>query len=151
MSKLVITGAMGAFVAGVIFHIVIPGILGVVVALLVSGATILDPLYAEARIKTTWFTLGTVLIIQAFHTVVSATVTGGVVGFFALRLQSLWLYPLGALLSTVLHYVLFFLFAAGLSVFALERNSSPVWGISLTIATLVGPIIGLVSVFVVRR
>jgi hypothetical protein len=150
LSKLVI-GVIGALVTGLLLHIVLPAFLGVVLAVGVSGLTILDPLYAGERIKSTWFTLGTVLMLHVLHTFVTAIIAGGLVGYLASRLQSLWLYPIGALLSIILHYLLFFVFAVGLSVIAAERNSDQVWGISLIIITVVGPIIGLISAFVVRQ
>ena len=151
LSQQVITGAIGAFSAGVLFHIVLPGSLGVVLAAIASALTILDPLYAGARIQAIWSTLKAVLILHTFHAVLTATIVGGLIGSLSSRLQFPWLYPVGAVLSVVLHYCLFFLFAIGLSFLFAERNSGPVWGISLAITTLIGPIIGLVSVFVVQR
>ena len=151
MGKSILTGVSSALVAALILHLVLPAILGVVLAVIVSGLTILDPLYAEARLSATWSTLGTVLTVQALHTFVTAVATGGAIAFLASRLPSAWLYPAGALLSAALHYALFFLFAAGLSMVAPERNSGLVWGISLTISTLVGPIIGLITVYMLRR
>lgn len=146
-----IGGVIGAFVTGVLFHILLPAILGVVLAAIVSGLTILDPLYARERIKSIWSILGTVLVIQVLHTFITVPLVGGLVGYLASRLQPLWLYLVGSLLSTVLHYALFFLFAFSLSVISAKRISGQVRGISLIITTVVGPIVGLVSVFVIQQ
>ena len=145
-----IIGAVAAGITGVTLHLIVPTILGVVAALFISGATLLDPLYAEARVRTTWVTLGTVLGIQVLHTFITAIIVGIGIGYLAARLPSFWLYPVGVLLSLVLHYLLFFGFVAGLSIFSAENNTGLVWGISLITTTIVAPLMGLVSVLAVR-
>lgn len=150
MSNLVIAGGTVAFVTGLLLHIVLPVIFGTLAAVVISVLAFLDPLYAGKRLKTTWGTLSTVLIIQVVHTFVTGTLTGGIIGYLAPQLQSIWLYPLAAILSALLHSGLFFLVAFGLSIIAAERNSKLVRGIALVIATVIGPLIGVVTVFVIR-
>ena len=151
LRKPAIAGAMGAFVAGLLLHLVLPAVVGVVLAVAVSGLTILDPLYAGERVNATWSALGMILSIQVLHTLITAPLAGGLAGSLAPRLQGLWAYLTGAFVSAALHYVLSFIVIAGLSAVAAERDSGQVRGISLALVTVVGPLIGLVGVFVARR
>ena len=150
-NKLAIAGAKGTFFAGLLLHVAIPGLVGGGLVAIASVLTLLDPLYAGDRIESMSSTLGVVLVVQLLHASITATAVGGSIGYIASRLRSFWLYPIGFLLSTVLHGFFFFLFAAGLSMMFAEKQYGQLIGISLAITILVGPILGLVSAFLIRR
>ncbi len=150
MIRLMIIGAVTAFVTALFFHLVLPAALGVVVAVLFSGATLLDPLYAGDRIETIWSTVGNALIIQTLHTFVTAVAAGVLIGYLSRRWQSGWFYLAGALLSLILHYCVLAIVAVGLPVLSAQENFGLVWGITLVIITIVAPLIGLVSALAVR-
>jgi hypothetical protein len=144
---------IGALSAGIVSFVLNIGwaILGVVFAVLFSGAAILDPLYASSRIGTAWGMLGTVLGVQGLHTFITAPAAGVTVGFLNRRIRSNWLYLLGAALTVFLHYLFTPLFAFSLSALAIGEPGRAVTGFVIALATLNGPLIGLAGVFAARR
>jgi hypothetical protein len=151
MVRNIIIGAAAAFLSALVLHLILPGILAGVLAVLMSGATLLDPLYAGERVETIWATTGAVLLAQTLQTFITAPVVGAIIGYFLFHRQSGWIYLVGSGLSLIGHYILLAIFAAILSFLSPRDNPGLVWGSAFALATIVAPIIGLVSTFAVRR
>ena len=145
-------GAITAFLTAVFFHLIFPAIAGSVVAGLISGASLLDPLYAGQRAGAAWNTLGTILLINGLHTVITAVATGAAISYFSAKITSGWLYLFGLFLSILLHGLLLVVFAGGLSASGIREISSTVIVISILVSVLFSAaIVGLITVFAVRR
>jgi hypothetical protein len=143
-----LAGAIAALISSLILNLILPAVLGVLLASLVSGLTILDPLYAGERVEATWGILKTILIFQTLHTFITAPASGSLIGLLQRRIQSRWLYLAGAGLTVILHYLFLGVFIAISSFFP---SPGSVAGTSIFIVTLAGPFIGLISVYSVRR
>ncbi len=151
LDKLFVSSTSSAMVAGALLHIALPAILGALVATVISGLSILDPLYAATRIKATWSALGAVLMLHVLHTVLSVPLASELVGTVASRLQSTWLFVAAVLLSMVVHYFVLLVLVAGSSLLPAMRIPGLVWGLSVAICSFVGPVIGVVCVLAIQR
>ena len=151
MIKAILIGAIAALATALFLQLLLPSVLGILAALLVSGLTILDPLYAADRLEAIWATLMLGLTIQSVQTFVISLCAGALVGYFATKIKTGWLYLAGATASTLLHYLLLIVLAGILSFITVEGNLGLVIGISAVLATIAGPIIGLTSTFAAKK
>lgn len=145
-----IRGAMFAILASLILNLIVPAIFGVILTTLFSGLTLLDPLYAGDRNTTAWFTLMMTLVFQTLHTFITAPVTGILTALIHKRIQSGWLYLIGVALTVILHYI-FLLIFAGISSFFVSEDISIARTVSFFLIIFISPLIGLITVFAVRR
>lgn len=145
------TGILAAVGAGVLFHVIITAVLGIALSTVLSAATFLDPLYAGDRLESIWSTLGTILLLHGVHTIVTAPIVGGAIAYLKPTQPSRTFYLLGALLTLVVYFVLAFIYRALWPLFLATNISARAWTISLISTAIFAPIIGITTVFAVRR
>jgi len=143
-------GVISACSASLILNLILPAILGVILTVLFSGLTLLDPLYAGDRNTTAWFTLMMALLFQTLHTFITAPVTGLLTALIHKRIQSGWLYLIGVVLTVIIHYIFLLIFASITALFVRE-DIGTAQTLSLFLITFISPLIGLITVFAVKR
>ncbi|KAA3648027.1 MAG: hypothetical protein DWQ07_03275 [Chloroflexi bacterium] len=148
ITKQIIIGTVGALVMGLLLHLVLPALLGVLLAGGASGLTILDPLYAGDRVSTIWEVFGVFMAVQATLALVFAPLSGGVIGWMANRWKSGWIFLTGPIASLVVHGAgaIMILLLTGL----LAGDSvGVILATTIIIVLSIAPLIGLVSALLI--
>jgi hypothetical protein len=145
-------GAVSAFMGSLVFGLILPAILGVVLAVLVSGLAILDPLHAADRIEASWRILKEVLIFQGLHMLITAPLAGALIGTLRKHLPTGWIYSVGGVLLMMgLHYAFSLIFILVAFLGSADTFPNSVTAITILLATFISPLIGFIVIFSVRR
>lgn len=151
MKKQIIIGSISAFISGIIFHVIIPAVLQFVVSVLLSAATILDPLHAKGRLDSFWTAFVTILILQIIYTISIAFSVGISISLLVEKIKSGWVYLASAFLSLVIHYILILIIAGGSLIFVEKDIVIGFLVLFLILITFTAPIIGLICTAFIRR
>lgn len=135
---------LAAFVFCLIFYIVIPAALILAGDILLSAASVLDPLHSKDHLENIWSNFTLILIFQILFAFFAAFSVAFVSSVLAEKIRSGWLYPAAIGASFIIHYALLIFFTAAF--FLASRNE-----ITLTYAVIFGifllifaPVLGIV-------
>ncbi len=102
-----------AFGFSVIFYVIIPGGLMLVSDILLSAASVLDPLHAKKHLGNIWTSFFVILAFQILFSIAVSLCVGISNVFLVQKIESGWIYPASAASSLFLHLILTAIFAAG--------------------------------------
>lgn len=102
-----------AFGFSVIFYIIIPGGLILLSDLLLSAASVLDPLHSKKHLGNIWTSFFVILAFQVLFSISVSLCVGISDIFLVQKIESGWIYPASAALSLFLHLFLTAIFTAG--------------------------------------
>jgi hypothetical protein len=88
---------------GLFSHLIGPGLLGAAIAILISGATFLDPLYAGQRLETIWGLFGDFATVQTVLALIAGPVSGLSRALLGGWSKSRWMYLIGPALGALIH------------------------------------------------
>lgn len=111
--KPLIKSMAGGLVFGLFAYLLLPVVLIFVMNVLLSAATVLDPLHARGHLSDVW---GRLIAVAVFGTVFSVSVgptVGAGTAILAARIISGWVYPAVIALSLAAHYLLCILVGGG--------------------------------------
>lgn len=151
MKKQITIGIIAAFVAGLIFHVLIPAVLQFVVSAFLSAATLFDPLHAKGRVETFWTAFVIILILQFVFNILISFMIGISVALLAQKIESGWIYAASAFISLAVHYILLFIFGGFSLIFADKDSVIGFLVLFAILITITAPIIGFICTAFVRK
>ena len=143
--KAMVIGGLTALLTAVFLQLLFPLILGFLLAVVISGATFLDPLYADDRLDTIWGTFGQVVALQVGQTLITAVLAGIIAGEVAVRWQSCSAYFIAGSISAVIHIVFLSIFGLMLPLFMDGENLGVAQTFAMMLALIMGFLIGAMS------
>lgn len=149
--KSMIIGALAALITAVFLQLLLPAILGFLFAITLSGATLLDPLYADDRLNSVWGVFRQMVALQTAQTLITAVFAGAVVGEIAVRWQSCWGNIIAGTISAIIHVLFLFIFAAILPLFIGASTNGLARTYALFMALTMGFLIGVISAGAARK
>ena len=149
--KAMIVGGITAVITAIFLQLFFPAILGFLFAVTLSGATLLDPLYADYRLGTVWGAFGQMLALQTIQALLTAVLAGVTAGEIGVR----WASCLGSLIagtvSSLIHAILLFIFVGIYSLFISEAVNGLAQTYAFFMALAMGFIIGMISSAAARK
>ncbi len=149
--KSMIIGALAALITAVFLQLLLPAILGFLLSVTISGATLLDPLYADDRLNSVWDAFGQMVALQTAQTLITAVFAGVVVGEIAVRWQSCWGNVIAGSVSAIIHAIFLFIFAAILPLFIGTSTNGLAQTFVFFMALTMGFLIGVISAGAARK
>lgn len=139
MKSYFITIPFFVILTGAVLHLLIPGILAFLVGLfflLLNGESALW-----------WIKQGVVffLYLQVASAFVSSGLYGLIIGGLFRKMRSFWVYPVAIVFAFALHYVFLGLFLGGYYLFYSNRINFEIVKYNFIIATIVAPILCIIS------
>ena len=149
--KAMIIGAVTGVIMAVFLQLLIPLLLGFLLSVVISGATALDPLYANDRLDLIWNTFGQLAALQTGQTLITAVLAGAVAGKIGIRREACSGYVLAGGASAIVHVMLLFVFAMILPIFVVRHLSESAVLFALMLALTMGFLLGVVSAMAARK
>lgn len=142
-------------IAGVILHLVIPGIIALIIGFLFSLLMMGDPIYGQERTKEVWTeicqSVGLFLYIQGRHAFISSALFGIATGLLVDRIKPQWKYPVVIGFALGLHFVFSAIFTASYYVFSSREIRYNILIYNFITVTIVAPILALIAIFLKKR
>ncbi len=152
MKKAFFTSSMVALLVGLLFHLIGPAVLGGVMASLLTGLSVLDPLGANQQVGELWLGYGGFLALQGMQMVISGLLTAAAITWLAGRVRSGWLYLAAIAGATVLQLALLLVYVLALvAVFPEGEGVGFMGGMALFFTLLAAPITGLACAWAARK
>lgn len=135
---------IAANVFGLILYVVIPLALFLVFSIVLSAASVLDPLHAKSHVSSVWTSFAIISGFQIVFSVFACTLTAFAVSQIAERSAGAAAYLLSAAAGLLIHWLLMALL--GFPVYAVSRDElfSSVALLFAFFTTLSGPALGLI-------
>ena len=146
-AKSIVTG----LIFGLIVYVIVPTVLVFVINVLLSAATVLDPLHAKAHLSDMWGGMITIIVFEVLFFIAVGPTVGAAAVFIAEKINSGWAYFAGAAISLCLHYVFCAILGGGVYLVTSDDVFGSYVVLFAVFISIMGPLLGVTCVAVCRR